>query len=155
MSTTKIDENTTNIFYWFFSEKKNTLWLIKLNVYVQKTNFTSQKQYLFGFLFSRNARKTPTDQIHYNFFLLWKQTSHKTLKVADEKNFFSSVYVIDTACFDECFLFHVIIEILFYADLLLSEGFLQVPCVDVLLNKCFGRSPCFMSVISKITLQCC
>ena len=38
------------------------------------------------------------------FHSVWKETSHKPSKVAAAKNFFSSVYVIGTACFSECFL---------------------------------------------------
>ena len=35
------------------------------------------------------------------------ETSHKPLKVEAAKNSFPGVYIIDTTCFDECFLFHV------------------------------------------------
>ena len=34
--------------------------------------------------------------------------NHKPLNLAAAKNFFSSMYVIGTTCFNECFLFHVI-----------------------------------------------
>ena len=37
-----------------------------------------------------------------------KEASHKPLKVAATKKSFPSVCTIDTTCFDECFLFHVI-----------------------------------------------
>ena len=37
-----------------------------------------------------------------------KVTSHKPLKVATAKKSFPSVYMINTTCFDECFLFHVL-----------------------------------------------
>ena len=33
--------------------------------------------------------------------------THKPPKIAAEKNYFSKVFAIDTVCFDECFLFHV------------------------------------------------
>ena len=36
-----------------------------------------------------------------------KERPRKPLKVAAAKNLFSSVYISDTTCFDECFLFHV------------------------------------------------
>ena len=42
------------------------------------------------------------------FYPVWKETSHKHLKVAAAKKSFPSLYIIDTICFDECFLFHVI-----------------------------------------------
>ena len=35
---------------------------MKLNIYVKETKFTSHKQYLFVLLFSRNGKKTHTDQ---------------------------------------------------------------------------------------------
>ena len=34
--------------------------------------------------------------------------SYKPLKVVTAKKSFPSVYIIDTTCFDECFLFHLI-----------------------------------------------
>ena len=43
------------------------------------------------------------------FYSTWIETSHKPSKVAAAKDFLPNVYVIGTACFDECFLFHVII----------------------------------------------
>ena len=39
----------------------------------------------------------------------------KPLKVAAGKTLFSSVYVIGTTCFDECFLFNVITEISYFS----------------------------------------
>ena len=35
-----------------------------------------------------------------------KKTSHKPLKAAAAKKSFPGVYIIDTTCFDECFLLH-------------------------------------------------
>ena len=43
------------------------------------------------------------------FYSTWIETSHKPSEVAAAKDFLPNVYVIGTACFDECFLFHVII----------------------------------------------
>ena len=46
----------------------------------------------------------------YKFFhSVWKGTAHKPSKVTTAEYFFPSVYVIGTACFEECFLFRVII----------------------------------------------
>ena len=42
------------------------------------------------------------------FYSVWKETSHKPLKVAAAKKSFPSVCTVDTTCFDECFWFHVI-----------------------------------------------
>ena len=67
-----------------------------------KTKFSFHKQYLFGLLIQ-------TKVYCKLFYCLKKKTSHKPLKVATAKRSFSSVYIIHTTCFDECFLFHVII----------------------------------------------
>ena len=42
--------------------------------------------------------------------LVRKGTSHKPLKVVPAKKSFPSLCTIDTTCFDECFLLHVITE---------------------------------------------
>ena len=82
-----------------------------------------------------------------------KEVSHKPLKVAAAKEFFLSVFIIDTTCFDECFPFHVITaNSIFYTNLLLPRGMVQPPCCCVLSNKCFERSPHVMSFISTIIL---
>ena len=50
-----------------------------------------------------------TDQSALIFLeYLWKETAHKPSTVAAATNPLSSVYVIGTAYFDECFLFYVI-----------------------------------------------
>ena len=74
------------------------------------------KQYLFGFLFSSNAKKSYADQCILQVFnSVSKETSHKPSKAAAEKNVSPGcvcvcVCVIRTTCFDECFLFHVMIR---------------------------------------------
>ena len=58
-------------------------------------------------LFSRKAKKTRTDQsILQAFYSVWKETSHKHLKLAAAKKSFPSVYIINKTCFGECFLVH-------------------------------------------------
>ena len=90
------------------------------------------------------------------FYSLWKETSHKPLKVAAAKKSFQSVYIIDTTCFDECFLFYMVTgSSIFYTNLSLPCGLVQPPCCCVLWNKYFQRSPHFMSVISTIIFQWC
>ena len=81
-----------------------------LNICICKTNFASHKQYLFGLLFSCNAKKTHIDQgILQAFLLCLKRSVSQTFKVTvPKKFFFPSVYIIHTTCFDECFLFHVV-----------------------------------------------
>ena len=47
--------------------------------------------------------------VYYIFlYSLWKETTHKFSNVAATVNLLSSVYVIATTCFNECFLFCVI-----------------------------------------------
>ena len=53
-------------------------------------------------------RLTQTKVYHELFYSVWKETSHKPWKVAVAKKSFPSVYIMDTTCFDECFLFRVI-----------------------------------------------
>ena len=42
------------------------------------------------------------------FSFTWKEMSQKPLRAAAAKTFLPSACIIDTTCFDECFLFHVI-----------------------------------------------
>ena len=49
-------------------------------------------------------------KVYYKrLYSVWKETSHKSLKVAAAKKSVPSVYVIDATCFYESILFHVII----------------------------------------------
>ena len=80
-----------------------------------KTKFSSHKRYLFGLLFSRNAKKTQTDQsiqqlYQYTLYTQYKRSIlclegnvSKTFKVAAAEKSFPSMYIIDTTCFNECF----------------------------------------------------
>ena len=48
-------------------------------------------------------------KVYYKlFYSVWKETSHKALKVAAAKRSFPSVYIFDTTYFDEFFLFQMI-----------------------------------------------
>ena len=56
--------------------------------------FNSRKQDSFGLIFSRNPKKTHTDQVRYKFcYPVRKETTSKLSKVSAAKQFFSSVYV--------------------------------------------------------------
>ena len=71
--------------------------------------FTFHKQSLFGCLFSLKTKNTRTDQSAPQvFYSIRIETTRKPSKEAAAKNVFSSVYVIDATCLDECFLSHVI-----------------------------------------------
>ena len=101
VSITKIGENTTNILNCYFSKQIYTL-RHQDNTYAQRIKFTLQEQYLLDLLFSKNAKETNIDQsiLHKSFYSVRQKSTRKPLKEAAAKNFFSSVYVIGTACFD-------------------------------------------------------
>ena len=62
-----------------------------------KLNLLFNKQYFFGRLFSRNAKKTHTDQSTLQLLSsVSKETTRKPSKVAAAKNSSSRVHVIDT-----------------------------------------------------------
>ena len=73
-------------------------------------------------------------QISTSFFnLSEKKTFQKPSKIGSCKNSFPCLYVIGTVRYDECFLFHMVMEdIIFYTNLPLPRGFLQVQCCCVL-----------------------
>ena len=58
--------------------------------------------------FSRNTKKTHTDQIILQIFLLCLKRKKRLTRQLQKS--FSQVYVTDTVCFKECFLFHMILE---------------------------------------------
>ena len=88
MSAIKIGGNTTNILNCYF-QNKFTLWHIRLNIYIWKTKFTSNKQCFSGHLFSRNAKKTRTDQsILQAFLLCLKINVSRTFKSSSSKKLF-------------------------------------------------------------------
>ena len=88
MSAIKIGGNTTNILNCYF-QNKFTLWHIWLNIFIWKTKFTSNKQCFSGHLFSRNAKKTHTDQsILQAFLLCLKINVSRTFKSSSCKKLF-------------------------------------------------------------------
>ena len=64
---------------------------------------TSHKQYFFRYLFSRNAKTTHRDQKLRSFFTLFELKRPINLQKL-QLEIFSSVFVIDVICLDECFL---------------------------------------------------
>ena len=152
MPATKIGGNTTNILSCYFWEQ---IWHIKLNVYIRKSKLTSRKHCLLALLFSRNAKETHTDQIILQvLYSVWKETSYKPSKVVATKNFFPSVYVVSTACFEKGFLFLVITERHdFLYKFIVNQRFLQLRCC-CFLKTVVWKSSCFMPAIPTIILQC-
>ena len=76
VSTTKIGENTTNILTAFF-QNAFTLWHIKRNIYIRKTEFTS---HLFFYSLEMQRRLMQT-KLHKKFFnSVCKETTHNLEK---------------------------------------------------------------------------
>ena len=114
MSNTKISENVTNNLICCFSKQIYNLAHQTKYKHVEQ-QFASCKEYLLALLFSRNVKKTHTDQRIVRFFYsLRKERTHKPSKVAAAETFFCSMYFIDTACFDECFFLRVNWKTLFF-----------------------------------------
>ena len=111
MSTTKIGENTTNIL-------KLLHFTINLHFVTSNQIFTDRKLNLpftssiyVGFLPLEMQKWLEQTKIYHAFsYFVWKETTHKPLQVPAAKTLISSVYVIGSACFDECFSFYVITD---------------------------------------------
>ena len=85
MSATKIGRNTTSILNCYFI----TLWHIRLNIHIWKTKFTFYKQYFLGLPFSRNVKKSNTDQsLQQAFSFCLKRSVSLTFKNASYKKVF-------------------------------------------------------------------
>ena len=108
-SATKIGENTTNISkLLFFTINLHFVTSNQISIY-RKLNLPLTNSIYFVFLpLEMQKRLKQTKLCHAFSYFIWKKTSHKPLKLAAAKSLFSSVYIIDTTCFDECFSFYVI-----------------------------------------------
>ena len=65
-------------------------------------------QYLCRLFTSRNAKMTRTGNYILRIFLLCEKRNDLQTFTKPAAKPFSSVYVVGTTCFDECFLFYVI-----------------------------------------------
>ena len=129
---------------------------MRLNIYMWKTKFFLINSIYFVFsCLEMKISLIQTKAYYRTFYSVWRETSHKPLKAPATIKSFSSVYRIDTTCFNEWFLFHVTTgRHYFLHKFLVALKFVKSPCSSVLWNKCFEGSPHFISVIS-IILQCC
>ena len=109
MSATKIGENTTNISkLLFFTINLHFVTSNQISTY-RKLNLPLTSSIYFVFLPLEMQKRLELTKAYHSFsYFVWKETIYKPLKVAAAKSLFSSVYVIGTTCFDECFLFYVI-----------------------------------------------
>ena len=74
-----------------------------------KLNFYPITSIFFVIFSLEMRRRLLKTKMYYNLcYSVWKETLHKPLKVATAKKYFLSVHIIDTTCFDDCFLFHII-----------------------------------------------
>ena len=109
MSTTKIGENTTNISkLLFFTINLSFVTSNQISTY-RKLNLPLTSSIYFVFLpLEMQKRLKQTKVCHTFSYFTWKEITHKPLKVAAAKSLFSSVYIIGTTCFNECFSFYVV-----------------------------------------------
>ena len=109
VSATKICENTTNISkLLFFTMNLHFVTSNQISTY-RKLNFSLTSSIYFVFLPLEMKKRLKQTKVCPEFsYFIWKETTHKPLKVAAAKSLFSSVYIIGTTCFDECFSFYVI-----------------------------------------------
>ena len=109
MSTTKIGENTTNISkLLFFTINLHFVTSNQISTY-RKLNLPLTSSIYFVFLhLEMQKRFKQTKLCHVFSYFTWKGTTHEPLKVAAAENLFSSVYIIGTTCFNECFSFYVV-----------------------------------------------
>ena len=104
MYATKIAKNTTNIL-------KLLLFIIKLHFVASNQLSTDRKLnlpltssiYFVLFPLEMQKRLKQTKVYHAFSHFVWKETTHKPLKVPAARTLFFSVYVIATTCFGQCF----------------------------------------------------
>ena len=109
VSATKIAESATNILELMFFTLN--LQFVKSNQIsiVRKLNLPLTRSIYFVFLLLEMQKRLKKTKVYHLFsYFVWKETTHKPVKVAAAKSCFSSVYVIGKTCFDEIFLFFVI-----------------------------------------------
>ena len=109
VSATKIGQNATNISkLLFFTINLHFVTSNQISTY-RKLNLPLTSSIYFVFLpLEMQKRLKQTKVCHAFSYFVWKETTHKPLKVAAAKSLFSSVYIIGTTCFGECFSFYVI-----------------------------------------------
>ena len=78
-------------------------------------------------------RLMQTKVCYKHCYIVSNEASYKPLKVAAAKKSFPSMFIIDTTCLDECYLFYVTTEnSIFYINSSLPTGLVQPPCCRVL-----------------------
>ena len=144
MSTTKIGENTSNISkLLFFTLNLNFAGSNQISTY-RKLHLPLTSSIYFVFLpLEMQKRLKQTKVCHAFSYFVSKETTHKPLKVAAAKSLLSSVYIIGTTCFDECFSFYVITKRYYFLSCFVKL-FFWAPFCYLPWSQCFERSPYFM-----------
>ena len=107
MSAPKIGENTTNILKLLFFTMNLHFFIWNQLITFRKLNLPLISSVFFAFFPLEMQKRLEQTKVYHAFsHFFWKETTHKPLKVAAARTLFSSVYVITTTCFDECFLFY-------------------------------------------------
>ena len=109
MSATKIGVNTTNVSkLLFFTTNLHFVTSNQISTY-RKLNLPLSSSIYFVFLPLEMQKKLKQTKVCHTFsYFAWKETTHKPLTVAAANSLFSSVHVIGTTSFDECFSLYVI-----------------------------------------------
>ena len=117
MSTTKIGENTTNISkLLFFTINLSFVTSNQIST-DRKLNLPLTSSIYFVFLHLEMQKRLKQTKLCHGFSdFTWKGTTRKPLKVAAAKSIFSSVYIIGTTCFDECFSFYVVSKMITFCE---------------------------------------
>ena len=112
----------------------------------RKLNLPLTSSVYFVFFALEMQKRLKQSKIYHKFsHFVWKETTHKPLKVPAPRTLFFSVYVIATTCFDQCFLFCVIPERhCFSWKFIVTPRLFQATCWCFLWSQCIARSPYFM-----------
>ena len=154
MFATKIGENTTNIWNCYFT--------INLHFIISNKTLTYRKLCLplassisLVFLPLEMQKGLKQTKVYDTFFyFVWKEMTHKPLKVAAVETLFSRVYVIGTACFDECVYFlWYLQDITFYKSLPVLSDFFNRH-VTAFFEASLLKELHILCVISTISVQC-
>ena len=128
MSATKVGENITNISkLLFFTINLQFVTSNQISTYRKLNLPLTGSIYLVFFPLQIQKKLNQIKACHVLFYVTWKETTHKPLKLAAAKRLFSSVYIIGTTCFNECFSVYVLTKtLLFVKDHRYSDTFLNV-----------------------------
>ena len=109
---------------------------------LKKANGRSDSEIGSFFYLRMQRRLMQTKVYHKRFYSIWKEASHKLLKVAAVKKYSSSVYIVNSNCFDKCFLFHVITrKHYFLYKFVVTQRFSTIAMLLRSLRQVFWKKP--------------